>query len=69
MNKRLNFGGDRDHRLDTGVVLRIRYWEIRKVANGHESAADTDPLDGGTGKTCQCFYIFSFSVLPNRPQY
>jgi len=32
LNKRLNFGGDPDHRLDTGIVFRIRhYWEIRKV--------------------------------------
>jgi len=35
-NKRLNFGGDLDHRLDTGIVFRIRqYWEIPKVVNGH----------------------------------
>jgi len=40
MNKLLNFGGDSDHHLDTGIVFRIRYyWEIRKVVNGHESAA------------------------------
>jgi len=39
MNKRLNFGGDSDQRLNTGIVLRIcRYWEIRKVVNGHRSA-------------------------------
>jgi len=25
MNKRLNFGGDPDHRLDTGIVFRIRH--------------------------------------------
>jgi len=32
MKKRLNFGGDLNHRLDTGIVFRIRhYWEIRKV--------------------------------------
>jgi len=36
VNKQLNFGGDPDHRLDTGIVFRIRhYWEIRKVVNGH----------------------------------
>ena len=54
MNKRLNFGGDPDHRLDTRVVFRIRhYWKIRKVViNGHKSAAHTDSPDGGTGKTC-----------------
>jgi len=50
-NKWLNFGGDPDHRLDTGTVFRIRhYWEIRKVViNAHKSAARTD---GGTRKTC-----------------
>jgi len=33
-NKRLNFGGDPDHRLDTGIVFLIRhYWEIRKVVS------------------------------------
>ena len=52
-NKRLNFGGDPSHRLDTGIVFRIRhYWEIRKVANGHKSPAHTDSPDSGTGKTC-----------------
>jgi len=36
INKRLNFGGDPDHRLDTGIVFRVRhYWERRKVVNGH----------------------------------
>jgi len=36
MNKRLNFSSDLDHRLDTGIVFRIRhYWEIRKLVNGH----------------------------------
>jgi len=41
--KLLNFGGDLDHRLDTGIVFRIRhYWEIWKVVNGHKSAAHTD---------------------------
>jgi len=53
MNKRLNFGGDPDHRLDTGIVFRIsHYWEIRKVVTGHKSVAHTDSPDGGTGKTC-----------------
>jgi len=34
MNKRLYFGGDPGHRLDTGIVFRIRhYWEIQKVVN------------------------------------
>jgi len=53
MDKRLDFGGDPDHRLDTGIVFRIRYyWEIRKVVNGYKSVAHTDSPDGGTGKTC-----------------
>jgi len=53
MNKLLNFGGDPDHRLDTRIVFRIRYyWEIRKVVNGYKSAAHTDSPDGGTSKTC-----------------
>jgi len=47
-NKRLNFGGDPDHRLDTRIIFR----EIQKVVNGHKSAAHTDSPDGGTGKTC-----------------
>jgi len=53
MNKGLNFGGDPDHCLDTKIVFRIRpYWEIRKVVNGHKSAAYTDSADAGSGKTC-----------------
>jgi len=52
MNKRLNFGGDPDHRLDTDIVFRIRhYLDIRKVVNGHKSAAHADSPDGDTGKT------------------
>jgi len=52
LNKLLNFGGDLDHRLGTGIVFRIRhYWEIQKVVNGHKSAAHTDSPYGGTGKT------------------
>jgi len=40
LNKCLHFGGDPDHRLDTGIVFRIRhYWEIRKVLNGHKYVA------------------------------
>ena len=51
VNKRLNFGDDPDHRLDTGIVFRIRhYCEIRKVVNGYKFAAHTDSPDGGTGK-------------------
>jgi len=53
VNKRLNFGGDPDHRLDTWIVFRIRhYWEIRKMVNGRKYAAHTDSPDGVTGKTC-----------------
>jgi len=38
-----NFGGDPYGYRD---CFRIRrYWEIRKVVNGHKSAADTDSLD------------------------
>jgi len=36
MNKMLNFGGDLDHLLDTGIVFRTHhYWDICKVFNGH----------------------------------
>jgi len=53
VNKRLNFGGDPDHRLNTRIVFWIRdYWEIRKVINGHKPAAHSDSPDGGTSKTC-----------------
>jgi len=53
VNKRLNFGGDPDHRLDKRIVFRIRhYWKIREVVNGHKSAAHTDLPDSSTGKTC-----------------
>ena len=53
MNSRLNFGDNPGHRLDTGIVFRIRcYWEIRKVViNGHKSAVNTESPDDGTGKT------------------
>jgi len=52
VKKRLRFGGDPGQRLDTGIVFWIRhYWEIRKVVNGHKSAARTDSPDSGTGKT------------------
>jgi len=64
MNKWLNFGGDPDHRLNTGIVFWIRhYLEIRKVVNGHKSAAHTDSPDGGIGKTYLggCMYCLSVS--------
>jgi len=39
MNTRLNFGGDPDHRLDTGIVFGIRHYrEIRKVVSIDRSA-------------------------------
>jgi len=42
VDKRLNFCGDPDHRLDTGIAFRIlHYWQIRKVENGRKSAAHT----------------------------
>jgi len=45
-----------DHRVDTvntRIVFRSRhYWEIRKMFNGHKSAAHTNSPDGGTSKTC-----------------
>ena len=69
MNKWLNFGGNPDHRLDTGIVFRIHhYWEIWKVVNGHKSAAHTDLPDGSTGKTClgggmHCSISSSFIIL------
>jgi len=32
LNNWLNFGGDPNHCLDTGIVFRIRhYWQIRKM--------------------------------------
>ena len=53
INKSLNFSGDLDNRLDTGIVFRLRhYWEIQKMVNGHKSSAHTDSPDGDTGKTC-----------------
>jgi len=34
LNNGLNFGGEPDHRLDTGIAFRIRHcWEIRKVVS------------------------------------
>ena len=53
LNKMLNFGGDPDHRLDTGIVFKFRhYWEIRKVIiNGDNSPTHTDSL-------VSCYVIF-----------
>ena len=72
LNKWLNFGGDPDHRLDTGIVFRIcHYREIRKVVNEHKFGAHTDSPDGGTGKTClgggmHCPIASSFHCIGNR---
>jgi len=53
LNRWLNFSGDPDHHLDTGIVFWIRHrWETQKVVNGHKSAAHTDSPDGGSDKTC-----------------
>jgi len=52
VSKWLNFGGNLDHHLDTGIVFWIcHYWEIWKVViNGqHKSAGHTDSPDGGSG--------------------
>jgi len=36
LNKLLNFDGDPDHCLDTGIVFQIRhYWEKGKLVNEH----------------------------------
>ena len=47
----VKFGGDPDHRLDTGIVFRVRRvrhcWDIRKVVNG--LFIHTDSPDGGRG--------------------
>jgi len=53
-NKRLNFGGDPDHRLNTGTVFRIRQSLLgnTKSVNGHKFSAYIDSPDGGTGKRC-----------------
>jgi len=45
-NERLNFGGDPDHQLDTGIVFRIRHCcQIRKVVST-DSAAQLNALAG-----------------------
>jgi len=73
VTERLNFGGDLNNRLDAEIVFRIRHWEIRKVVNGHKSAAHTDSSDGGTGKTClgggmQCRVLLVYTMqLSARP--
>jgi len=52
LNKRLNFGGDADHRLDTGIVLRIRYyWEIGKARLRCNYDVITSPADDSATAT------------------
>ena len=47
MNNWLNFGGDHDHRLDTGIAFLIhRYWETRKAVNG-VGGGYSNPLSSG----------------------
>jgi len=59
LNKRLNFGGDPDHRLDTGIVFLIRHsWEIRKVV-----LTDCHHHDGGA-----CLTIATMTSLHHRPR-
>jgi len=36
-NKRLNFGGDPSHHMDTVTVFRIRQSPLRNVINGHST--------------------------------
>jgi len=55
MNKRLNFGGDPDYRLHTGIILL----RIRNYSDGRYGKCLTDihsfhtnSPDRGTGKTC-----------------
>jgi len=72
VNKCLNFSGDPDHRLDTGIVFRIcHYWEIRKVVNGDKSAAHTDSPDGGAGirrALAEVCYFSSLIFCNNKAQ-
>jgi len=41
MNKLLNFGGDPDHRLDTGTVFRIRHY-VGRYGNWYQPTALRD---------------------------
>ena len=63
MNKRLNFGGDAHHRLDTGTVFRIRhYWEIRKVVS-----ADCATRRCSAGHVLAGITIATMTSLRHRP--
>jgi len=45
-NKCVNFGGDPDHRLDTGIVFRTSHcWEIQKLVVSTDRAAQRCSLD------------------------
>ena len=72
-NKRLNFGGDPHHRLNTGIVFRIRhYWGIRKVVNRHSFILirQISALCLGGGMHCpnasssRCFDNFAINNWP-----
>jgi len=64
VNKRLYFGGDPDHQLDTGIAFRTaHYWEIWKVVNGRKSAAHIEPPDGGTVPMLLVGFLAKFSTL------
>jgi len=63
MNKRLNFGGDPDHRLDTGIVFRIRhYWEIWKVVS-----IDCAARRSSAGHALADIAIATMTSLRHRP--
>jgi len=34
VHKRLNFGGDPDHHVDTGIVFRVRHYWDRDTESG-----------------------------------
>jgi len=51
VNKRLNFGGEADRRA-SGYRDCFLDSSLRKVVNGHKSAAHSDSPDGGNGKVC-----------------
>jgi len=63
MNKRLNFGGDPDHRLDTGIVFRIRhYCAIRKLVSADCAARRCSAGHGPAG-----IVIATMTSLRHRP--
>jgi len=61
VNKRLNFGGDPDHRLDIGIVFRMRHcWKIRKAVSTDCDAAVQDHALAGVA-------IATMTSLRHRP--